>query len=498
MNPEYCHHEALAQLDNGRPLSCLLIWRDLLLSDRYSVELHLNAAASTLHIDPIASIRSRAISLLRKLLSSVPGQNEVSVLGDLLQAWGEMCYSEAPQRALQHWERAWSCSSDIKLAQQLALIYKRLGFLQGATVLYGEPISIEELINIEPWPSLACAAQSCEPCQQSIAPDDPTMDVWQITGGFCYLQRYSNPWNHTHGIAVQNANGAFISSLCRRYPWPWASCTNSIAFEEEAIRQMNWQLSCKKLLPLKKFDGVVLAIAELSGESFFHWQLELLPRLGRCWRELIKLWPNIKLWHNGGDSKWVSESLNLLGIKPDQCINSYKYPYINADLLLVPTFTSVFGSISKTNLKWLDAFWAVKASPSPGLLFFSRPNSCRRAVFGMPADVPSPSSSSIQNQLLDVARRNNFIAPHGAAMANLLAAPMGSALLELVNPAYKPPYFQSLINYRRLHHKIVIAAPTPFPLQELLYEGPLAFPIDLRPGLSPAAESVSTWLKAYG
>jgi hypothetical protein len=44
---------------------------------------------------------------------------------------------------------------------------------------------------------------------------------------------------------------------------------------------------------------------------------------------------------------------------------------------------------------------------------------------------------------------------------------------------------------------MVIAAPTPFPLQELLYEGPLAFPIDLTPGLSPAAELVSKWLKAY-
>ena len=497
MNPELSHHEALDQLDNGKPLKCLLIWRDLLLSDRYGVELYLNAAVSTLHIDPISSIRSRAISLFVNLLSSVPGHNEVNTLGDLLQAWGEMCYCEAPQRALQHWERAWSCSSDIKLDQQLALIYKRLGFFQGASVLYGEPILPEELINIEPWPSLPCAAQSCEPCQQSIAPDDPAMHVWQVTGGSFYLQRFSNPWSHTHGIAVQDANGQFISSLCRRYPWPWASCANSIAFQEEAIRQMNWQVTFKKCSPVKKYDGVVLAVAELSGELYFHWQLELLPRLGRCWSELIKVWPKIKLLHNGGDSKWVHESLNRLGITSDQCINANKYPYINADLLLVPTFTSVFGSISKTNLRWLDSFWAVEASPPAGLLFFPRPNSCRRAVLGMPADVPSLGFSSIKNQLSAVARRNNFIAPHGAAMANLFAAPFGSALLELVNPAYKPPYFQSLINYRNLQHKMLIAAPTPFPLQELLYEGPLAFPIDLRPGLSPAAESISTWLKAY-
>lgn len=70
----------------------------------------------------------------------------------------------------------------------------------------------------------------------------------------------------------------------------------------------------------------------------------------------MKLWPNLKLWHNGGDSKWVTESLNRLAIKPDQCINSYDYPHIKADLLLVPNFTSDFGYISTANLKWLEAF----------------------------------------------------------------------------------------------------------------------------------------------
>lgn len=130
MNPELRHHEALAHLDNGKPLSCLLIWHELLLTDTTGIESHLNAAASTLHTDPIASIRSKAICLLQNLLNSKPGQHEVSALGELLQAWGNMCYSEAPQRALQHWERAWSCSTDIMLAQKLAHIYKRLGFFK--------------------------------------------------------------------------------------------------------------------------------------------------------------------------------------------------------------------------------------------------------------------------------------------------------------------------------------------------------------------------------
>ena len=79
-------------------------------------------------------------------------------------------------------------------------------------------------------------------------------------------------------------------------------------------------------------------------------------------------------------------------------------------------------------------------------------------------------------------------------MANLIAAHPGTEILELVNPAYQPGYFNDLIKHRQLRHRRLEAAATPLPLQELLYEGPLSFPIDLRPGASPAAEALASWL----
>ena len=86
------------------------------------------------------------------------------------------------------------------------------------------------------------------------------------------------------------------------------------------------------------------------------------------------------------------------------------------------------------------------------------------------------------------------IAPHGAGMANLLAAQSGTTVLELVNPAYQPHYFQSLMQHRGLQHRRLNAAATPLPLQEWLYEGPLMCPIDLRPGASEAAEALAALL----
>jgi len=78
-------------------------------------------------------------------------------------------------------------------------------------------------------------------------------------------------------------------------------------------------------------------------------------------------------------------------------------------------------------------------------------------------------------------------------MVNLLAAAPGSPVLELVNPAYAPPYYDALMEQRGLQHRRLPAAATPLPLQEWLYEGPLAWPIDLQPGASPAAEALAAW-----
>ena len=68
-----------------------------------------------------------------------------------------------------------------------------------------------------------------------------------------------------------------------------------------------------------------------------------------------------------------------------------------------------------------------------------------------------------------------------------------ATVLELVKPTDQPSYFDGLIQRRQLRHQRLEAAATPLPLQEWLYEGPLSFPIDLRPGASAAAEALASW-----
>lgn len=487
------HAQALADLDAGRPLQALRAWRQLLQTDRPAVQAHLDAASLSLQADAIAPLRLKAISLATALLGNEPGEPEVQQLGALLRDWGALALPEVPSRALQHFERAWGCGSDRQLDQQLAGLHARLGYGQGAHWLSPPPEALE------PWPLLPCPAQACSPCQAQPTPPDPPLQLHRFRDGRIWLQRQGNPWRHSHGLAVVDEHGALQHALSRHYPWPWPACPHAGVFQQVSSHQLT--AAARDLPPPLQVEGPVLAVAELSGEMFFHWQLELLPRLGRVLAFAMEHWPDLKIWHNGGCAPYVQQGLARLGVAPEQLLPACDH--LQAQQLLVPSFASAFGRPSAANLAWLERFWALtpprrtQAGPGSSLLWLARRAAVRRPVLAEGdwlrcLRIPVLQQEAIETQLQQVAVASTLVAPHGAALANLLAAAPGSRVIELVNPAYQPSYFNDLMQRRRLQHQRFEAAPTPLPLQEWLYEGPLAFPIDLHPARSPAAEVLTS------
>ena len=499
-NDSSLHAEALEALDQGRPRQALLAWREALTTNRAAVLAHLDAAAAHLEQDPIAPVRQQALHLAHALLAHDPNEAMVCDLGRLLKAWAAVCLPEVPSRALQHLERAWSCAADDEVKTTLAGLYARLGFHTGASLLGSAPATPE------PWPVTPCAAQACWPCQQQqeqgSAEDQPnssaSIQLQTLANGRIWVQRHRNRWRISHGVAVTDGNDVFLPSYCRHYPWPWASCAHRPALQTLALEQLRQARADRP--PLLRVHGPVLAVAELSGEMYFHWQLELLPRLGRCWHAALEHWPDLRLWHNGGDAPYVHEALARLGIPRERVVSAETG--VAADLLVVPPFLSPFGQPSTDNLAWLEQFWAPDRTDchhDTQPLWIGRGPTARRPALAetrwlQALHWPALQIARVEQQWQQVAAAPMLVAPHGAGLANLLAATTGIDLVELVNPAYHPPYFNSSIVRRRLHHRRLTAGATPSPLQEWLYEGPSLFPIDLRPGCSEAAE----WLHSMG
>jgi len=487
--PANDHAQALAALEAGRPAESLKIWRHLLCSDQPAVVAHLQAAQATLSRDAIAPLRRQAIKLACNLLSQEPGEHDIQLLGAVLRDWGTLALPEVPSRALQLLERAWSCGRDQLLDQQLSTLHTRLGYRDGAHWL-AAPAA-----ELEPWPLVPCAAQACRSCQIEEETCDPALTLQVFEQGRIGLQRHRNPWGRSHGVAVWNQQGELQPSLSRHYPWPWPQCPHAGVFEQGALHQLT---SASRELPRPvRIQGPVLAIAELSGEMYFHWQMELLPRLGRVWTAALKRWPQVRLWHNGRERAYVRDGLQRLGIPSERLLPASDH--LQASLLLVPSFTSSFGRPSQANLNWLEQFWDTpEPIQSNRKIWLGRRGAVSRPVLAEDEHLQALGfdvlkQGSVTQQLQQMAEAGTVIAPHGAAMANLLGAPRGSRVLELVNPDYVPHYFDSLIQRRKLHHYRLKAAPTPFPLQEWLFAGPLEFPIDLRAGASEAAELLTSW-----
>ena len=470
----------------------LRLWRHSLRANLDAVGRHIEAAWRGLPQDPLAPLRRQALELLHGLAQAEPGSGEICRLGRLLRNWGDLCHSHAPARAQQLYERAWACGSDQRLDQQLANLYARQGMAEGAWAL-AQPCA-----DLPPWPTLRCAGLHCTPCQVSVKADplgqrEPPPHIHELARGRIWLE-INATFGETHGLAVASGSGQLQPDLCRRYPWHWPACPYQRPQQRDALLQ----LAGSAPQPCLQVEGPVLAVAELSGELYYHGQLELLPRLGRAWQQLAPHHPNLQLWHNGGRNSWLQEALRLIGIPPHQQIDGHRHPHLQATTLFIPGFTSAFGHPGLTTLSWLRKFWgaAVDALPSkpmhpqPRALLLARPPNQRRPLLQHEDWVRqlthqgfavADSHNTVTQQLRSLQRCEQVVAVHGGAMANLLLLPSGAQLQELANPAYSPPYFASLIASGRLQHSLQLGASTPQVLQDLLYAGPLEWPIDLPP-----------------
>ncbi len=454
------------------------------LIDAPQTEACIAAARASLPLDPLSQTRLQAINLIEQLLKHPPGATEATAFGRLLISWGEIFEQEAPQQALDLYEAAWSYAEGPELRCRLARLYGRQGLVDGAWALAPGPHPTGY------WPRLSCSALSCINCQAQLHHSMPSIhgpggELLALANGQAWVQRHTNPWRHSHGVGIANKHGELQPSHCRAYPQGWAPCGH--ASEISSLSCAHLQYHQQGLPQPTHFSGAVLAVADLSAELYFHGLLELLPRIGRHWQQLQKTEAQLRLWHNGGSSVWIEEALQRLGIPANCVLHASKYPHIKADNLLVPAFAGWFGSPSPSSLAWLQEFWAPKKPlPSRGPIYLGRGAVSRRPVLGEQALVEMLNGLGVQalaaglavaEQMAQLAATPLVVAAHGGAMANLLLASAGTQVLELSNPAYRPPYFACLQHHNKLSWASSPGKPTSLALQALLYVGPLCYPI---------------------
>jgi capsular polysaccharide biosynthesis protein len=176
--------------------------------------------------------------------------------------------------------------------------------------------------------------------------------------------------------------------------------------------------------------------------NYFHFMIDVLPRLG-----VLALCPEIappQRWYVPAQTRFQRELLDLFGISAETRIDSSKVRHLRAEHLVVPGLPSM----TLINPPWVVEFLRKRLLSSPDdrvpgrSIYVTRGSgSNNRRVTNEPQlvgmlsargfQVIDPGQISVAEQIRAFAEASVIVAPHGAALANLVFASPGSCVVEL-------------------------------------------------------------------
>lgn len=347
----------------------------------------------------------------------------------------------------------------------------------------------------------SCQGLNCQRCLQEIVNQfSPTLlqpDVYacraetlevkpssyfvaQIPAGIAQITPYQTPWLVANSLAVLTPDRSLLTDLSREYPGQLPTCRCQPTFPR--LREAG----LGKPTPI---TGSVAILAGLSGHNYFHWMVDILPRLA-----LLRQsgWPEPDwLWINWSDLPFQRQTLDLLGISASRLLPADQWPCIQAEQLIVPAFAGHLGWAEPWALDWLRqqflplvaAPWA-NADAKPERIYISRNRAHHRRLLNEAAVLAELEALgfvaveletlSLAEQIARFARAEVIVAPHGGGLTNTIFCCPGTTVVELVTPNYIRPYYWVISHHLGLrHHYIKGESSSCPPLHQLMYPSPL-------------------------
>lgn len=236
-----------------------------------------------------------------------------------------------------------------------------------------------------------------------------------------------------------------------------------------------------QLPAVHKIEGTVAFLSTLGGDTYYHWWVDILPRLELLRRSGIDLDKIDKFVINNAQHQFQKDLLPTLNIPPEKLITSLDYPHIQATQLLVPSVTSStekwFGPFIEGPPKWVCEFLRERftsLADSPGSetfekIYISRRNAkvrrfineyeIRTFVEALGFKTIILEALSIQEQIALMTRAKTIVAPHGAGLTNTLFCQPGTQLIEIFSPRYVPDCYWIISNHVKLDYYYLIGEP---------------------------------------
>ncbi len=315
---------------------------------------------------------------------------------------------------------------------------------------------------------------------QPIPVDAPKTFVAQIPNGRVWIVPQQNYWLICKAIAVITPDNYLLGDVSRDYPGLLPGC------EKHDVRKHS-VFKLESFPPLKQIDGSVAVLSGLSGNVYFHWMVDVLPRielLRRSGRDLAEIdWFLV----NSCQHDFQRESLRILEIPEEKVLESDRIPHLQATELIVPSFAGYLGWPSGWAIDFLRREFLKGILPSssyPKRIYISRSKARYRRVLNEEDVVEVlaqsgfvsilPESMSLAEQIAHFYHSEVIVAAHGSGLTNTIFAQSGTKIIELVSPHYISHYYWGISQYLQLEHYFLAGeAFECYPIRQLMYQNSL-------------------------
>ena len=232
----------------------------------------------------------------------------------------------------------------------------------------------------------------------------------------------------------------------------WAVRTSSGA--DVVVHDGDGAEAKRRLRRVRRLEGTTCLFATSAGASiYYHWMLELLPKLGLLERYGVPLHTIDHFLVREIAGQWQLDTLERFGIDRSRVVETRDLPHMECERVLHVDLTCGI------NLKmhrfvplWMKHLYPLDTVEGERLrLYVRRPEGVRRGISNEAELLPlleaadiepvAMEGRSIREQAGLLARADVVVGPHGAALTNTVFCRPGTELVELLSRHVYPYYY---------------------------------------------------------
>ncbi|MEK0191436.1 tetratricopeptide repeat protein [Microcoleus anatoxicus] len=266
----------------------------------------------------------------------------------------------------------------------------------------------------------------------------------------------------------------------------WHTTTGVITSDDKLLNDITTNFSDPHNLPVYNIEGTVAALSANTGNNYYHWLYDMLPRFGLLEMSGIDIDSIDFFLVSGYFLNAQKETLELLGIPSHKIIDSVTYPHIKADRLIVPSYAGIVNYPTKWIVDFLrDKFLPLadnSQSEHPERIYLTRRSATSRKIINEDEVLNllqeygftniDPANLSLA-ELAPLMANAKVVIGYGAGNANLFLCSPGTKVIELFSPYFIGPNYRMICHHLGLDYYYLLGSEgimCPY-LRQLIYSG---------------------------